>query len=384
MCRSARALLSTYHRTKNVTATGTAASAPATSLLRMCVCKRPISVLDADNRPGAKTGAPRSGEQEGSDAAGRGERRVDLGGGDDVDGADAGGEGRAGLLELGDHPAGNRAAADGFARLGDGEARQQGRRIVLVPPDATDGGAGDERPGADSRRELAGDDVGVDVEHLTVGAGAQAGDDRQVAGAVEQLEERQIEAVDVAHQPEVDGDTVGAGDGARWTAVGVDEAAGAGEADHRRAGRAQRRDQIDVELPGDDHLQDLEGRRVGDSPAADQTRLDPQAARHLRRLRPAAVNDDQTPPGRACPRDRRRGDGEHRREQHVAAQLYDRVDYGQGPGSSSEAVSGRPSIRFMFWIAWPAPPLIRLSSALTTASVRDEPAAGPSVNPTSA
>ena len=38
----------------------------------------------------------------------------------------------------------------------------------------------------------------------------------------------------------------------------------------------------------------------------------------------------------------------------------------------------------MFWIACPAPPLIRLSMALTIASVRVAPAAGPSVKPTSA
>jgi N-acetyl-gamma-glutamyl-phosphate reductase len=48
------------------------------------------------------------------------------------------------------------------------------------------------------------------------------------------------------------------------------------------------------------------------------------------------------------------------------------------------AVSGSPSIRFMFWIACPAPPLIRLSVALTMASVRVAPCASPSVKPTSA
>jgi hypothetical protein len=38
----------------------------------------------------------------------------------------------------------------------------------------------------------------------------------------------------------------------------------------------------------------------------------------------------------------------------------------------------------MFWIACPAPPLIRLSLALTMASVRFPEAGGPSVKPTSA
>ncbi len=81
--------------------------------------------------------------------------------------------------------------------------------------------------------------------------------------------------------------------------------------------------------------------------------------------------------------------------EHVAPQFDDRVDgtrhsigegYGHGPGSSSDAVSATPSIRFMFWIAWPAPPLIRLSVALTIASVLFpvDAAGAPSVKPTSA
>src|SRR4029077_9337501 len=78
------------------------------------------------------------------------------------------------------------------------------------------------------------------------------------------------------------------------------------------------------------------------------------------------------------------GDGRQRGvRQHVAPQLDDGV-YGHGPGSSSDAVSSSPSIRFMFWIAWPAPPLIRLSVALTIARVRVPPCASPSVKPTSA
>ena len=40
--RISRALLSTYQRMKKVTATGIAASMPATNLLRKCVLRRPM------------------------------------------------------------------------------------------------------------------------------------------------------------------------------------------------------------------------------------------------------------------------------------------------------------------------------------------------------
>ena len=166
---------------------------------------------------------------------------------------------------------------------------------------------------------------------------------------------------------------------------------GSPTAAHARA--AQGGHQIDVEPAGDHHLHHVERGRVGDPPPADQARLQPQACRQRRHLRPAAVDDDQ-PPRRAPPRAMSRGDrGQRGALQHVATQLDDgatagrrRGRYGHGPGSSSDIVSGRPSIRFMFWIAWPAPPLIRLSVALTTASVRvgDRRLDAPSVKPTSA
>ena len=145
--------------------------------------------------------------------------------------------------------------------------------------------------------------------------------------------------------------------------------------------------------PGHHHLHDVQHRIVGDAPAADDGRFDPEAPRQRGRLRAAAVHDQQPPPGPRA-RDLRGGVRQRLPFQHVASQLDDRVDgtghragYGHGPGSSSDIVSGRPSIRFMLWIACPAPPLIRLSVALTIASVhvgRPVPAAAPSVKPTSA
>src|SRR4029078_10860810 len=96
-----------------------------------------------------------------------------------------------------------------------------------------------------------------------------------------------------------------------------------------------------------------------------------------RRLRAAAVNDHQPAPASGAG-EVGSDDAERGVRQHVAPQLDDggdRLVYGHGPGSTSDAVSGRPSIRFMFWIACPAPPLIRLSVALTIARVRFPPPA---------
>jgi len=76
------------------------------------------------------------------------------------------------------------------------------------------------------------------------------------------------------------------------------------------------------------------------------------------------------------------------RAHDLAADLDDdrlrRLGHGQFPTSSRLARSSQPSTRFMFWIAWPAPPLIRLSSAAKQVTVRLPPLAGPTAKPTSA
>ena len=274
---------------------------------------------------------------------------------------------------------------DGGPRLGDRQPRDQAGGIVLVAPDAADRGAGDQRRRARARRELAGDHVGVDVQRHAAGVRSQAGDHGEVAAGIEDVEQRAVDPLDVADQTEVDRLAARSRDDARGATMRADDAARPGEADRRDTRRAQRRDQIDVEPPGHHHLHDVERCLVRDAPPADQLRLDAEAARQLRRLRSAPVHDDQAKPRGARARDLPGGDGQRRQRQDVAAELDDRqlgiAAYGHGPGSSSEAVSASPSMRFMFWIACPAPPLIRLSVALTTASVREAPAGVPSVKP---
>ena len=112
--------------------------------------------------------------------------------------------------------------------------------------------------------------------------------------------------------------------------------------------------------------------------------LEAELLRQLGRLRAAAVDD----------RDARTSvdeDAQVRRQQlrlarpdDLTADLDDgRASHGQLPVSSRLAFSSSPRMRFMFWIAWPAPPLIKLSIAAKQVTVRLPAWTGPTLNPTS-
>ena len=226
---------------------------------------------------------------------------------DDVHGADAGRQRRERLLELGDH-----AALDGA--VGDGGLASatvsRGRRVAgsslsrRTPPTAVHATSA---PARTARGELAGDDVGVDVED---GAGRCRRRGRRSPAAVARVRARRAarrrsrrrrrrarSRPACRRAPDT---TRGGRRCARMTPLApCSPNAGTPSA-------AQRRDQIDVELPGDDHLHDVERRLVGDAPAADDGRFDPEALRQRRRLRAAAVHDQQPPPGAARARSPRR------------------------------------------------------------------------------
>src|SRR5262249_3187947 len=57
--------------------------------------------------------------------------------------------------------------------------------------------------------------------------------------------------------------------------------------------------------------------------------------------------------------------------------------HGQSPGSLSVSDSSNPIIKLKLWIACPAPPLTRLSSAEKQTTRRERPCAGPRAKPTS-
>src|SRR5262249_50778571 len=172
-------------------------------------------------------------------------------------------------------------------------------------------------------------------------------------------------------------------DDARRPLHGADrQRARAVEADRPDAGAEQRRAEVDVDLAGDGHLHDVERGRVGDAPAADLLHLQAEALREPVRPRPAAVDDGDLRAALGEFPDVGSERGELGPRDHLAADLDD--DYGHEPRSSSEAFSSTPSMRFMFWIAWPAPPLMRLSVTAKQVTVRRSPWSAPTERPTSA
>src|SRR5262249_35726450 len=144
----------------------------------------------------------------------------------------------------------------------------------------------------------------------------------------------------------------------------------------------------DVELAGEDHLHDVEGRGVGDAPAGDLGGGEAEALLQVGGLRAAAVHDGDA---RAAVDQRAQVGSEAGGLggcDDLAADLDDdRPDrsggHGQFPTSSSEARSSQPSTRFMFWIACPAPPLMRLSIAEKQVTVRLPSPGAPTAKPTS-
>ena len=67
----------------------------------------------------------------------------------------------------------------------------------------------------------------------------------------------------------------------------------AADADRLAAGRLDRGDDLLVDLAGQDHLDHLDGRGVGDPQPVDEGRLDLQPVEHGLDLRPAAMDDDR-------------------------------------------------------------------------------------------
>ena len=149
-------------------------------------------------------------------------------------------------------------------------------------------------PRLDCGGQLAGDDVGVDVQdlarprraprHATTGTEPAASSASSSAQSKPSTSPTKPKSTGAPSEPDTD---------ARRAPVRADDAARSRQPDGRHARAAQGRARDRRSVAGDDHLHDVQRRRVGDAPAADQARLDPQLARQLGRLRPAAVNDDQ-------------------------------------------------------------------------------------------
>ena len=190
------------------------------------------------------------------------------------------------LLQLRDHSARDDAVGDGALAFCDGQARDARRRVVDVAQDAGRAGDEHERVGLQRAGELVGDDVGVDVVDGAVAAVAEAGDDRELAAVENAVEQR----ADRSRRRRRRGRSRSARGRRRRRRAAVACARARCRGARRDAGpRRAARAQVDVDLAGDDHLHDVERRRVGDAAAADHARLEPELLRQRRRLRPAAV-----------------------------------------------------------------------------------------------
>ena len=141
-----------------------------------------------------------------------------------------------------------------------------------------------------SHGDHRGDGVGVDVEHRAVVVGRQRAHDRHEV-VVELLDEdARVEPQDVADETVVDG-LAGHLHGRalrRFDQAAVDAA----DADRRNAERAAHGHDARVDLAVQHHRRDFERLRVRDAPALDHLRRQSQAFRQRRRLRAAAVHDD--------------------------------------------------------------------------------------------
>ena len=250
-------------------------------------------------------------------------------------------------------------------------------------------------PAPHRRRELAGDDVGVDVQDGAARVGAQAGDHGQRVARVERVEQLDVEAVDVADQTEVDRRV------ARARSRRAADGGGRGSRRSRPTRRTRARRRRAAPRPDRRSASRRRSSSRSSSIGSSVTRRPPTMRDSMPRRRASAVACGPPP----CTTSSRRP---ARARAISAAASASASPSSTSPPSLMTAstgraigratatdrdpratsVSGTPSIRFMFWIACPAPPLIRLSVALTIASVHvrrpSPPAGAPSVKPTSA
>ncbi len=256
--------------------------------------------------------------------------------------------------------------------------------VVLVAEHA--GHVGDQEelrrpePGRDARRH----GVRVDVEDIATRIATQRarapGRTRRSASL---LQRRGVDRDDVADQPEVHRVRSRTGDDLRRTADRIDQSGrDAGGAQRRNLGQPHRRGHVDRDLTGERHLHHLERLRIGHPATPDDGRLEAESPPELGRLGPAAV-DHGDPDARPEKLAHRRPDtgretsairGQltaHLHHEPPSGEVRER-GHGQSPGSFRVSVSSKPIITLKAWMACPAPPFTRLSSALkqTTRRVR--------------
>ena len=264
-------------------------------------------------------------------------------------------------------------------RLGDGQPRRGATRIVLVAPHAAHRRARDQR--ARRRSAAASWLATTSALMFSTRAARRRRPGRRAPAACPRASSASSSARSKPTTSPTKPKSTGSGPPPETTRGGRRCAR-----DHAAARRAARRrarppprsaaHRSTLSLPGDDHLHDVERGRVGDAAARRRCRVSmPSRFCSAVACGPPPWTTTHAAPARATRAiSRRRAASAGAASTSPPSLMTASTDaprgYGHGPGSSSDAVSARPSMRFMFWIAWPAPPLIRLSVALTNASVR--------------
>ncbi len=189
--------------------------------------------------------------------------------------------------DLGQHPAVDGPVGEQRVDLARREAGQQ--RAVLVEH-ADRVGHQHQLLGLERLGELAGDQVGIDVVGLAVGANADRRDDGDEVSRVQELDDFRIDALDFAHEADVD-EFACRGLRPEQHLARVDERTVlAGETDRLAAMLVDEADDLLVQL-AQDHLDDVHHALVGDAHPLTKFTLDTHLHQQVADLRSATVDD---------------------------------------------------------------------------------------------
>ena len=177
---------------------------------------------------------------------------------------------------------------------------------------------------------------------------ADRGDHRNDVGTGQRLQKAGIDLLGLAHEAEIDlllaaGRRIAAG---AQRALGPDQLAVATrDADGGATGPVDRRSQLLVDRPREDHLDDLDRLVVRDAQPVDEARLDREAVEHLGDLRAAAMDDDRIDADLLEQHDVARELGEDGGVAHGMAAVFDHdcaagVAAHEGQGLGEEAALG--------------------------------------------
>src|SRR5208282_4919718 len=144
----------------------------------------------------------------------------------------------------------------------------------------------------------AGDRVCVDVVGLASRADTNRRDDRDDIGLLEGIEHSGGNLLRLTDKAEIDlGSDPALDPGASHLPCLDQSAILAAEPDRAAALGIDRRDELLVDRPGENHLDDLHRLAVGNPQPVDEAALDPAPLQHLADLRPDSVDDDRIDAG---------------------------------------------------------------------------------------